>query len=276
MNIFSRVHCNFLIVITLAPLFAYGKETIYLPDSLTLAQARQLIQERKPTNDVEFAFDIHEVLLQSNEREQVDLAYRYPRKILFLKNLFNMPLLTQLGALFWQWIIDITGINDKKAEATSEQLVVIFMQAGQYEMSDFIVRLANAQVVDKQMMPLIQKLKDLGYPRRVASNIGKTVYEKLKILLDERGENIFALFDKDIQGNEGKVVDYAHSQASKPSDQYFQEYLAAYNPDGKKLIIFIDDKKKNVRAAVRNGFVGIHFSDAKHLEKDLQELGIFS
>lgn len=276
MNIFCCVYSKLSIIVILLPLFSVAKETIYLPHSLTLSEAKQLVQEKKTTNDVEFAFDIHEVLLQSNEREQVDLAYRYPRKILFLKNLFNMPLLTQLGALFWQWIIDITGINDKKSEATSEQLVVIFEEAGQYELSDFIVRLSNAQVVDKKMMGLIQKLKDLGYPRRVASNIGKTVYDKLKLLLDERGENIFALFDKDTHGNEGKVVDYAHSQASKPSDQYFQEYITSYNPEHKKLIIFIDDKKKNVRAAVRNGFVGIHFSDAQHLEKDLQELGIFS
>lgn len=275
MNVFCRFQIRTVLFITFLPLFACGKDNFYFPEGVTLQQVKTIIQEKRLTHDVEFAFDIHEVLLQSNEGEQLTLAYRYPHKTLFLKNMFNIPLITQLGALFWQWIIDITGINEKKAEATSEQLVVIFDEAGQHELSNFIVRLANAQVVDKQMMVLVQKLKDLGYPRRVASNIGKTVFDKLKILLEERGENIFAFFDKDARGNEGKVVDYAQSAASKPSDQYFQEFLSSYNPDHKKLIIFVDDKKKNVKAAARNGFIAIHFQDAPQLEKDLAQLGIF-
>lgn len=256
------------------PFFVTAKESIFFPDNLNLQEAKKIIKQKKELHEIECAFDIHEVLLQKNKQEQIALAYSFDHKSLFMKNLFNLPLLTQLGALFWHWVLDISPLHARKAEATSEQLVVIFNDAQQYELSHFVTRLANAQIVDKEMIPILKELKAQGYTLHVASNIGKTVYEELKIILQERDENIFELFDKDARGNEGKVVDYAHSQASKPSDQYFLEYIADYNPDLNKLIIFIDDKKKNIRAAIKHGMIGIHFFNAKRLKKDLQILGL--
>ncbi|KAH6829456.1 Haloacid dehalogenase-like hydrolase superfamily protein [Perilla frutescens var. hirtella] len=61
----------------------------------------------------------------------------------------------------------------------------------------------------------------------------------------------------------------------KPDPDFFMDILKHLKVDPAGCI-FIDDRMKNVEAAVDAGFIGIHFNTADSLRKDLSNLGILT
>ena len=95
---------------------------------------------------------------------------------------------------------------------------------------------------------------------------------------------------------QGKVVDFSQygksplpkplpnhlAAVAKPNPLFFQEFINAWNAKLDSLMIFIDDKLENVKAAVSKGFIGIHvnpkLNDAtftKQLRTAYQSLGLY-
>lgn len=250
-------------------------QTIFPPGSMSQEQLINTITQKKAEHKLEFAFDVHKVLVHKKPNLMWQMIRNYPHKRKFIKLFWNLPLMTLLGSIVWQYIINALPWHKKKyKEVTSERFVNGLRQVNAAELIEFVTSLLNAQLPDPKMQEIITQLKEKGYPLHIASNIGKEIFIKFKEQLDLSNHNIFALFDKNSEGIEGKSIDYSVSTAEKPSPQYYKEYLDQYDPDRNKLIIFVDDKLVNIPPATAQGFIGIHFKNAEQFKNDLVSLGI--
>lgn len=264
-GLFLIIHCS-----------SYGK-SIYVSADTDRKESVPFIKEKAAQGNIEFAFDIHETLLQPDTCAQWNYGWEFDKKWELASNIFNLKLMTEVGYYSWHAFLSMIPFLQESIfveEVSGERFLTLFKQLGQNTLAEFVTTLINKQTVDPEMKRIVIALKNQGYSVRIASNIGKTIYNELKRQFKQKDEDLFDLFDKDSNGLEGKVVDYTDRGRAKPNARYYQEYSAMYNPDGDKLIILIDDKKRNVIAAACHGFIGIHFTTAEQLIKDLQELGI--
>lgn len=252
------------------------KQTIFLPKGMSLEQTINAIQEKKAQHNVEFAFDVHKVLVQKSAKNIMQTIFDSPYKWQLLSIFVNPPLMAGLLGMAWQAIVNnMPWTTEKYKELTAEELLYLIKKYGDEQLYKLTMHIVNTQQVDPEVKEIVIELRDVGYPLRIASNIGKEMYIELKQQLKDSGSNVFAYFDQDAQGMEGKTIDYRVSPVQKPDRAFFEEFLDAYDPDRTKLIIFVDDKLVNVKAAIQLGFVGIHFKNAAQLKNDLQVLGVF-
>ena len=248
-------------------------QTIFPPAGLTQEKVIALIQEKKKSKNIEFAFDIHKVLIHKLPRSQWKVFWNSPHKSKLLRCFGNISLFRNLCSMLGQLIINNLPWHSKRyKEVTSNQLIGTFIKADQPELAQLFTAIVNTQAVDPEMKALIIELKKAGYTLHVASNIGKPTYLNLKERLEILNNNIFAYFDKDSDGMEGKTIDEMMSTAQKPEAEYYQEYMQKYNPDGANLVIFIDDKLVNIYPGVDQKMLGIHFTNAQQLRDDLKSL----
>lgn len=250
-------------------------QTIFPPKDMSIEQTIAAIQDKKVKHEVEFAFDIHKVLVQKSTKNIVNTILNSPYKWQLLTVLINPRLLLGLAGMGWQAIVNnMPWAPRKYKELTAEELLCLVEKYGDEQLLTLVMQIVNTQQVDYEVQKIIIELKNLGYPLHIASNIGKEIYLKLKQQLEDSGDTIFTYFDKDEYGMEGKTIDYRVSPVQKPDPEYFQEFLDSYDPDRTKLIIFVDDKAVNVKAATQLGFVGIHFNNAAQLAADLRQLHV--
>jgi FMN phosphatase YigB (HAD superfamily) len=248
--------------------------TIFAPHDIPLHELKHIIEHKKAAHKLEFAIDIHKVLVHKMPGVQWKMVWQYPHKFELVKCLFNLPLMGRLFSMLWQLIKNMLPWYTNYKDVTSGQLIDAFNRAGKPQLAEFLMAVVNAQRVDPAMMQIIIALKEKGYPLHLASNINKQTFIKLKQRLEILHENIFAHFNTDADGMQGKTVDYTVSTAEKPDPLYYTEYLNTYDSNREKLTIFIDDKLVNILPATQQGFVGIHFKNAEQLKHDLDELGI--
>lgn len=264
-----------IIVLSSSTLCNTDHQTIILPGGMDMEQVINQIATKKLKQEVEFAFDIHKVLVQKNTKSIMQTILKSPHKWQLLRVLVNPWLLFGLSKMVYQAFLNtMFWAPQKYRELTAEELICLVRDYGNEELLALTIDIVNTQQVDQEVKEIIMSLKDLGYPLRIASNIGKDIYIKLKQQLENSKSNIFALFEQDKHGMEGKTIDYRISPVQKPDLSFFQEFLDAYDPERKKLFIFVDDKLVNVKAASQKGFVVIHFKNAQQLKNDLNELGI--
>lgn len=248
-------------------------QTIILPGGMEMEHIINQITAKKDKQEVEFAFDIHKVLVQKNTKSILKTIINSHYKWQLFGVLINPGLLFGLSKMVYQAFINtMPWAPQKYRELTAEELICLVREYGNEELMALTIDIVNTQHVDPEVKEIVVNLKNLGYPLRIASNIGKDIYIKLKQQLEDSKANIFALFEQDEYGMEGKTIDYRVSPVQKPDLSFFQEFLDAYDPERKKLFIFIDDKLINVKAASQKGFVGIHFKNAEQLKDDLQRL----
>jgi phosphoglycolate phosphatase-like HAD superfamily hydrolase len=148
-------------------------------------------------------------------------------------------------------------------------------------------RLANAYKPMRGIEFVVNKLHNHGFTQRIASNIGPRFYTIIKDKFARRGSSIFSHVSL------GKVVDYSrfgdHTtkpyldpeflvQKGKPHPAFYHEFSSSFNPNN-QIIILIDDRVKNVKAAARAGWIGVHYSGKRRqaivqLQKDLRFIGL--
>lgn len=250
-------------------------QTINLPEGMNMEQSINIINQKKLKQEVEFAFDIHKVLVQKSTKSILQTIMHSPYKWQLLRILINPGLIAGLAGMVYQALVNtMPWAAHKYKELTAEELICLVRAHGNDELMALTVQIVNTQQVDPHVKEILLALKEQGYPLRIASNIGKDIYIKFKQQLEDSNANIFALFNQDEHGMEGKTIDYRVSPVQKPDLEFFQEFLEAYDPQRNKLFIFVDDKLVNIKAATQKGFVGIHFKNAEQLKQDLQELGI--
>lgn len=123
---------------------------------------------------------------------------------------------------------------------------------------------------------IIKKLKKLGYPVYLMSNIGEESMENLihkipavcKINSSTYSQEL-SLFNK-VQCSLASL-DYC----SKPSTDYYKYFISTHLESEQKKAIFVDDKQSNINTVVALGYNGICFEDARQFERELNIMGVF-
>jgi FMN phosphatase YigB (HAD superfamily) len=127
----------------------------------------------------------------------------------------------------------------------------------------------------KGTIALIDSLQKQGYTIIPASNMTKSIYTSMinNNILPSANFNTNQFFVKTKKCN--KKAD--GSYYAKPSIEYFQNlqtYVEKKYSNTFKNIIFIDDKKTNVKGARKAGITALRFKKPQQLRYDLQKLGI--
>jgi len=120
------------------------------------------------------------------------------------------------------------------------------------------------------VMQMLDTLKAHGYTQHyVASNIGTKHYQLIK--------KKFPLLFNDTMVQDGLVVDAWEAPiCKKPMHTYFTRLHTMFNPNNDKILVFIDDKLENVKAAQGCNMIGIHMKSIKQLTQELEKIGIES
>jgi len=204
------------------------------------------------TENTIIAFDLHDVLVRYDYKEIFHLLYKNPKKFTLLISLLN-PLL-------WFDLIKLFTNN-----AVAEQYIVIL--GNKYKkLQPHIpmgVEIANSQLPVPQMVDLLKYLKKLGYELHLFSNIGAEIFEALKLKLP----NLFHYFDS------LSIPSQKNGYLRKPYQNAFDNFLSQHDTM-KKQVIFIDDKKKNIKKAQENKIIGIHFRSPCQIKRELEEIGV--
>lgn len=215
---------------------------------------------------VEFAWDIHQVLVDKVVSKMVfsgitkggssflkafgKLPYEYGRYLVSGKKGKTLALIDDIKKLMGE-----RAVSDEFRPLIQEYDPNLW-HAAQH--------VAIEHYPNKGIQRLIAELDFLGYTQRIASNIGTSEYAQLS----RKHPALFGYFKG------GKMVDYSPDGTTKKPDlMYFHHYQQEFNPLGRRVIIFIDDKPENVAAANRAGMYGIHYIDAAQLRNHLKELG---
>jgi FMN phosphatase YigB (HAD superfamily) len=208
---------------------------------------QKLLNTQKNINSsIVVAFDLHDVLFSFSAFGVLRTLWKLPYKSTLILHLFSPS--------FWK-----TYFATKKQALSTERrfglLVTQFPFLKKYR-SNFI-ELCNQQRVDQKTLAYIKQLKIAGYRLIVASNIGENTYKDLA----KRFPDVIALFDYAFTS--GKIAGYK----KKPYHSYFvalRKYIHKNIVDGEH-IVFIDNKRKNIRIAEKHGICGIHFTSAEKL-----------
>lgn len=195
-------------------------------------------------------FDIHGVLFKPDYKKFFSLLVRNKKTVLLILYSLHPGLLIDLitlwrsGAIVEHYFLVIT----KKYTRLSSCLPLM-------------IALANAQKPIKQSVNLVAHLKARGYSLHILSNIGKQIFDNLA----QQHQSLFSHFDVI------KVAQADDTLYRKPHATIYHQYQSDHNPHAKN-IIFIDDKKKNIKAAQKFGFIALFYHSATALEQQLLPL----
>ena len=132
-------------------------------------------------------------------------------------------------------------------------------------LSVFFEKLLLDQKPLYKTVAFIQELKKQGYTLSLLSNCATETYHKMADTYAE----IFHLFDAVYLPSKD------NHYRSKPNPQFFKEAVIALKRSpllSHKQLIFIDDKKKNIVAGIKEGLIGIHYISLKQLRTDIESL----
>ena len=204
----------------------------------------------EPENTI-IVFDVHHVLFKPHYREVVSLIWRSDKKFTLFKYCFYPQLLFTIWRMWRKNVV---------ADAYFEYIRKNYPELA--PCIPLVVRMANAQLPNYEVLDTVKRLKQEGYILHILSNIDKLILADLR----QRYGFAFDYFDA-IKGT--SLAD----PYSKPDISIFRTYVREFNPDHKKMI-FIDNKKKNLDSGALVGMQGILFKSANQLKTALKKLGI--
>ena len=208
--------------------------------------------------DVIFLWDLHHVLLKP--KGKIKALRNYPHKKKALKN-------ANLRRKFLKY-----SLVSRFKEVSSEKLLGLGDRYNNPYFKEMILVASLAQEPMERTVAILNELTDKGYTHHVGSNMGITTF---KTITDPQKYPEFAPIFKNFDLNKSQVVTLETDIFKKPNIKFFERYVEKNNLDPHSTrIIFIDDKKRNVKAAQRAGLEAIRFKNAKKLRKDLAEMGI--
>ena len=198
------------------------------------------------------AVDLHGVLFKHDYKKMLKLFWDSKNKLQLFRAIISPSLWLDLLKL-------------KKKGAVIEQYLVLLADK-HVRLKPFVplgIAIANAQKPINPVIDILLKLKNKGYKLELFSNIGETIFKNLQ----KKTPKVFTLFDSFTISS--KSNDYRR----KPNADAFQAFLKSHNTKN-KTVILIDDKQKNTCGAQKNGIIGLLFTSAKQMEKELQRLGV--
>jgi len=207
-------------------------------------------REFSPRNTM-FVFDIHGVLCKAQPSKIFALLWQSPYKYTILRSMFYPPLWLDAFRL---WREDaVAGTYLAKIKTRYPKLIPCI---------PLFIHMANSQKPNEPVLEIIKTLKEQGYALHILSNIDDEILRDLRTTPCGR---VLTYFDE-VVGTE------AHSYG-KPSLDIYKDFIEQHNPE-RKTMIFIDNKRRNVRGARQAGMVGILFKNGKQLRKVLNTMSV--
>ena len=260
-------------IFSLSLLCASAHAMIYLPQGITNAITKKYALNKK----IILAYDVHDVLAVKDGGAKVKAI---------IKHLPSIAMSKVTDGAMWKKIDQL-----KKQGVSGQGYAQTFEKHGYTSLAQMAKETANACKPRKGMPLLVHEMKLLGYTQRFASNIGDEFLKNLNTKFKAKYKIIMLdMIDP------GKVVDFSQygknplakplpkhlASQPKPDPIFFQEFIDAWNAKLDSLMIFVDDKLENIKAAVSKGFIGIHvnanWDDAtfvKQLRTAYQSLGLY-
>lgn len=194
-------------------------------------------------------FDLNGVVVQPDMQAMISALYHNPHK----KHILTHLVPTAIHLAYASWHAN-NSFEDVIRECKKYNPII----------ADLLRTLSICQKPITGTIEIIKSLHAQGYELAIASNMGKETLHALQ----EKYPHIFKYFSFIVTCN---TIDASESRIKKPDTKFFELFQKNYNPD-KKSIIFIDDNRKNVQAAQKNGMHALVFKNAKALRKQLQRL----
>jgi len=218
-------------------------------------EARNSFQKEKPT----ILWDLHKVLFLQNPSSFI-------KKSLFSKkNIFTCPIQT-LRAVGSKknWNKLIVELNS--GTITYDAYCKIFKKYP--DLYDILIKLGNNLFTpNKPVLSIVHTLFDKKYDNYLFSNIGPIVLKDLKnryplafAYFKDHGKNLI----NSIVPNNGKWIAKPQPETYITAMNYIQK-----NPSN---IIFIDDNKDNINAALHHGWTCILYKNPEQLAHDLEQI----
>jgi len=191
------------------------------------------------------AFDLHGVIFTVDWRLVWRTFWRYPHKLRLIACGFHIPLVWRGLCLLFD-------------NATDVEVYALFNKYCP-SLLPFIIDITNVHKPIPESVRILQTLKARGYELHILSNVGPDRLRRLR----EKYPDVIGLFDKMLINNGD-----AKHLIKKPQKAFYEQYLRKFNLQSKN-VLFIDNKKANVRVARELGFSGIHFKNPKQLLAEL-------
>lgn len=215
--------------------------------------SQHLKAEVNPQTTV-FAFDLHKVIFTELFLWRVCICARATMRGFFYY---------ALNPWFWLKAKEFIDTG-KSTEFVFKSMLEVYPGLSYYQ--DDYFEVANAHAPDHNMVSLLASLKQLGYKLYVLSNIGEEAYS----LFFDKHPEVFNCFE-DIY-----IPRQSNEYNCKPHESFyngFSEFIKDKG-DGDKQVIFVDDLRANINAALRCNIAGIHFTTPYDLVNILEDLGI--
>lgn len=196
------------------------------------------------------ALDLHGVLFRLDWFHIIKLWWHYHHK-------FRLILCAVDPRMIWY------GIKVLLSDPTDEECYAVF-ECYWPILVPFIIACTNAQKPMPEMVVLMKELKAKGYQLHMVSNCGPRRLAFTK----EQFSEIVSLFDC-IYCSNGDVTNVI----KKPQQLFFDNYKAHCCVKPQE-VLFIDDSKKNVSAALKAGFNAVRFKNHHQLRTALIARGI--
>ena len=215
---------------------------------------------------VKFAWDLDDTLM-------------HPNKLNALWKLISANTPIFVGTLAYAYLTDpeFPEIMQGGAERIARKMPIL---------REFILSLANSIQPIPGSLTVVEELNASGHTQYLATN-------KERLLLHEALDNnptaqpLFAIISsglaRDMQEHAAQPASsiaadhFAYTTYKKPQQGYYQTFEDTYNPEHAPMV-FVDDKKVNVQAAVElhPHWIGIVFENPGQLRRDLIALGILT
>lgn len=193
------------------------------------------------------AFDLHGVIFTVDWLLVWRTFWRYPHKLRLIACGFHVPLI-------WH------GLRLLFDNATDVEVYALFNKYCP-NLLPFIIDITNVHKPIPASVEILQQLKDRGYELHILSNVGPNRLKKLQ----DRYPAVIGLFDKMLINNGDPK-----NLIKKPQKGFYELYLHKFGLQPQN-VLFIDNKKTNVRVARELGFSGIHFKNSKQLSSELHK-----
>lgn len=126
------------------------------------------------------------------------------------------------------------------------------------------IQAVNEEPIIEDTVKIIEKLKSAGFKIYMLSNIAAETLENLWFIHSDVLKNFDGIYTPSNENN----------YMQKPNPEFYKKFKDYLKKCGEadKNILFIDDREKNIKAAVEQGFYGIVFSSSEQLISQMNSL----
>jgi HAD superfamily hydrolase (TIGR01509 family) len=207
----------------------------------------------KVTKNTIFAFDLHGVVFKLCPIKVTMQLLKCPYKLKLLSIIFYPKLFFKT----WQEL--------RRGAIAEELLYKLAKDFPQFEkLLPTGFNVINSQKPIIGTVEIIKNLKRKGYKVHVLSNIGENSMK----MMQEMFPDIFKHFDALMASN---ALD---NYIKKPDSRAYEKYINIFNLN-REDVIFIDDRQKNIKAALNVNIPSLLYKNSFQLNKTLTNLNTF-